>query len=187
MWLSLLLLACPEVEGSKVITSPTTGDPTDDTVPIVLSTSACASCAGDCRIDELAYPSSYHTPEPIAYADIPPAGGPHNPCWAAWGTHETPVPDDNWVHNLEHGGVAFLYDCEDCEADVTGIVGLATALGDFTLVTPYPDMDPGYAVVAWGWRMVSGCFDPAAAEAFYTDHVDQGPESTMAAPGEGCM
>jgi hypothetical protein len=26
------------------------------------------------------------------------------------------VPDESWVHNLEHGGVALLWSCDDCEA-----------------------------------------------------------------------
>ncbi len=187
MWLLLVPLGCPVVDDSQIITSPADSAPTDDTVPLLLSTTSCASCGGECRIDELAYASSYHTTEPVDYADIPPAGGPHNPCWAAWGVHDTAVPDDNWVHNLEHGGVTFLYDCTDCDGDVAGIIGLTTGLAQFTVVTPYPEMDPGYAVVAWGWRLVSSCFDPAAAEAFYTAHVDQAPESTMADPGKGCM
>lgn len=191
--LLLGLFGCPGDgdDTGKVITSPTddTGehDIVTDTTPIYVSTETCASCGGDCRIDELVYPARYHVTDPIDYPDRPPAGGPHDPCWSSWGVHETPVEDDNWVHNLEHGAVVFLHNCTDCDAEITAIAGVATSAGDFSLVTPYALMEEKYAVVAWGWRMVSGCFDPAATEAFYTAHADQGPESSTSDPSTACM
>src|SRR4051794_21406825 len=90
----------------------------DDTVPTVLSTASCGACGGDCTLEQLEYDQSYHVGGPIDYADRPPAGGPHDPCWAPWGVHSEPVADDHWVHNLEHGGIVYLYCCTDCDDDV---------------------------------------------------------------------
>ncbi len=43
------------------------------------------------------------------YIHNPPIGGPHYWVWANWGIHAEVVPRGYWVHNLEHGGVVFLY------------------------------------------------------------------------------
>jgi len=43
------------------------------------------------------------------YAASLPASGEHYPIWARWRIHRQIVPRGYWVHNLEHGGVVFLY------------------------------------------------------------------------------
>jgi hypothetical protein len=170
-------------------------DPVDDTLPTVISSTPCAACGGDCLIEELAYAARYHATEPVDYTDRPPAGGPHDGCWATWGVHPDPVPDDNFVHNLEHGGVVWLYSCDtggsspsgpDCAADALALAELAVSYGDFTLVTPYPDMDARFATVAWGWRLTAGCVDLDLQATFFEDHVDQAPESLTAEPSAAC-
>jgi hypothetical protein len=163
------------------------GDPVDDpTAPTVLSTTPCDACGGDCELDELAYGPAVHETDPIDYVDRPPAGGPHDPCWATWGVHEEPVPDDNFVHNLEHGGVVYLYACDDCAADADALATLATDEGQFALVTPYPDMDARFAALAWGWRLTTGCVDVDLFGQFYVDHVNQAPESLPSDPPSSC-
>lgn len=159
----------------------------DDTSPTVVSSTPCDACGGDCLVEELAYAVRYHVEEPIDYADPPPAGGPHNPCWATWGVHADPVPDDNFVHNLEHGGVVWLYDCEGCDADVAALEGLAADVELFALVTAYPDSPSPFAAVAWGWRLTTGCVDVELERAFYDEHVNHAPESLPVDPGEACM
>ena len=127
-----------------------------------------------------------HVTGTIPYADLPPAGGPHNPCWAAFGVHETPVPAERWVHNLEHGGVVFLYNCpEGCDTEVEQLQTLVDGTPQ-ALLTEYEGLPARFAVVAWGHRLVSDCFDSEAFLAFYADHVDQAPESITAGPPAGC-
>jgi hypothetical protein len=164
----------------------------DLTLPTLLSSTPCDACGGDCLVEELAYEAGpLHISDPLDYADPPPAGGPHNPCWATWGVHTEPVLDDNFVHNLEHGGVVWLYACDPtdaaCAADVETLTTLATDVGLFALVTPYPDMEPRYATLAWGWRLTTGCVDLALQQAFYDDHVDRAPESLPSDPSTQCM
>jgi hypothetical protein len=187
----ILLLACtaPSTDTGDADTGdvPVGDQLIADTVPTVLSSVTCDACGGSCVLENLSYAQRYHTTEPIAYADVPPAGGPHNPCWTEWGPHTEPVADDNWVHNLEHGGVVWLRACDDCTDDATAIDNDASALGDYAVTTPYADMDTTYAIVAWGWRMRTSCYDSDAFQAFYFAHFDQGPESTMANPSDACM
>jgi hypothetical protein len=90
--------------------------------------------------------------------------------------HATAVPDERFVHNLEHGGVDFLYNCPDgCAAEQAELEGLAGGR-PFAVVVPYQEMTARFAVVAWGYRLVTDTLDLDAFEAFYDEHVDQGPE-----------
>jgi hypothetical protein len=54
-----------------------------------------------------------HVPQgqAIPYPEYPPASGSHWPVTAKWGIHRAPVPEEAFVHNLEHGGVVVLYHC----------------------------------------------------------------------------
>ena len=87
------------------------------------------------------------------YNSDPPTSGPHDPVPTSWGVHESPVPKEILVHNLEHGGVLILHNCPSNCADVV------TALADYTtaefakgkniLLAPYPGMQQRIALVAW--------------------------------------
>lgn len=157
-----------------------------DATPRLVSSAACDACGGDCLIENLTYPARYHALGEVPTVDPPPAGGPHNTCWAEWGVHAEAVDDDRWVHNLEHGGVVLLWSCPDgCDADVTAVDAFASA-HDRTVATPYDALPTRFGIVAWDWRMTSACFDEAAAAAFYAAHFDHAPESTGSDPPPGC-
>jgi len=85
------------------------------------------------------------------------------------------------VHNLEHGGVVFLHHCDDCADDVAALDAFANGHA-MALSTPYAALPARFAVVAWGVRLVSDCYDPDAFAAFYAAHVDHGPESVSGPP-----
>lgn len=149
------------------------------------STEGCASCDGECRIDHVPATSREHTDgEPVDYPDRPPTSGEHDPCWAEWGVHTEEVPDENWVHNLEHGGVVFLWNCpEGCEEEVAAIGTLVGSLGEGrALASPYGLMESRFAVVAWEWRLLTECHDEASFRAFFDEHVAQAPEVSTADP-----
>jgi hypothetical protein len=134
----------------------------------------------------LPLPPATHREGDIDYDDPPPAGGPHNPCWAPWGVHEDPVRPENWVHNLEHGGVVFLYDCPDgCEAAVAKLAAFVDEHPQ-ALLTPYLGLPTRFGYVSWGYRLLTDCDDIAAARAFYDAHVDRAPESITSGPPSAC-
>ena len=58
--------------------------------------------------------SRTHIPEgsPTNYKFNPPTSGDHYPSWITKGVYDTPRPDGNLVHSLEHGYIIFWYDCE---------------------------------------------------------------------------
>jgi hypothetical protein len=137
---------------------------------------------------ECAYPdtSGAHVTGEVDYRDRPPAGGTHNQCWGPWGVHQSELPDERWVHNLEHGGVVYLYRCDDgCPSEVATMSNFVTGRRQ-ALLTPYAALPTRFAVVAWGVRMVSDCFDQAAFEAFYSAHVNRGPEQIADDPPTVC-
>ncbi len=137
--------------------------------------------------EEVAIPSANHVSGEVDYADAPPVGGDHNICWAAWGAHAEAVPAERWVHNLEHGGVVYLYHCDpDCDAEVAQLAAFVDGRTQ-ALLSPYDALPKRFAVVAWGRRLVSDCYDRDVFEAFYALHVDRAPESVTSGPSEQCQ
>ncbi|MFZ5479380.1 MAG: DUF3105 domain-containing protein [Myxococcota bacterium] len=138
---------------------------------------ACETCDGDCEEASFPVGAASHVEGEVDYEQVPPVGGDHAGCWATWGVHDEAVPDETWVHNLEHGGVVFLWDCADCEADVAALNEWVAALEQGSaLSTPYPEMDAAFAAVSWGHRLLLGCLDLDAFQAFYDANLDQSPE-----------
>lgn len=149
--------------------------------------SPCEDCEPICQEDHLPTEDRRHLPDPIDYAIKPPAGGAHNPCWYDWGVFDTEVPDERWVHNQEHGGVIFLYNCpEGCEGELAALVD---AFGDKerVIISPYPEMRWRFAATAWERRILMNCLDLDKMNAFYSDYFAKGPEDVASMPAEGCM
>ena len=151
-------------------------------------TAPCTACGGDCDYESLNYASRNHIQTDLLYAGTP-AGGSHHLCWAPWGISTTPVGDEHWVHNLEHGGVAFLYRCTtDCSAEVVQLTDYVSTLPVGTAVmSPEPMLNHRFTIVAWGYRLETDCLDLAAFEAFYLEHQGHGPEATTMPPPPQCL
>jgi len=141
---------------------------------------------GEPVIVQVANRGQEHVPDgtPIVYADSPPSSGDHRPAWGRWGEYSY-LPPQRWLHNLEHGGIAFLYDPCVASPVVDTLRTLAKALpaddsGPFRWVlTPYPGLGTGVAVVAWEWTWQASCVDAvnqAALQSFITEHYRNGPE-----------
>lgn len=145
----------------------------------------CAACGGCEEVIEVV--STMHTTNPVTYRDPPPTSGPHNPCWGHWDVYDdAPLPAERWVHNLEHGGVVFLYNCPDgCEPEVARLRELHRTRPR-TIVTAYADLPTRFGVVSWGHRLLSECFDEAALLAFYARNFDHAPESLDTPPNPNC-
>ena len=145
----------------------------------------CTTCGACEEIQEVV--SAMHTSTPVTYADPPPSSGPHNPCWASWGIHEEAmVPAERWVHNLEHGGIVYLYNCPmGCDEERAALAKLVAKRGHAVL-TAYPALPMRFGVVSWGHRLVSECMDEMAFDAFHVRNAEHGPESNMSAPNPMC-
>jgi len=169
---------------------PSEPDPEPVDSVVLLSSIACAACAGECTLENFQINSRSHQSDGVDYTYLPPVGGDHDPCWAPYGVHEEEVNAENWVHNLEHGAIVLLYNCpEGCDDEVAVLSSVAASLAPSTvLVSSYSGMESRFAAVAWGWRMLLDCADdPSAFADFYSDHFAQAPETTTASPSAECM
>jgi hypothetical protein len=117
----------------------------------------------------------------------PPSSGPHYAARAPYGVSASPVPPGNWIHALEHGGIAVLFRCAD-EASCSAIAARVDAevyrrarpgaFGEAKLVgTPYQEMDTPFAAVAWGRILRLETLDAERILAFYDRYLDRGPEN----------
>ena len=92
-----------------------------------------------------------HVPE--GYLTTPPTSGRHWGKWVSCGFFTDPVPDENIVHNMEHGNIILSYNL----AEQTQIDELRQAFDDIDLTEfwgvarPYDVIDEGaIALTTWG-------------------------------------
>ncbi len=169
------------------------GDPTSQTCAEQLQclatdgVSPCTDCEPICQTDYLPTEDQRHLEGHIDYAFTPPAGGAHNACWYDWGIFDHPVPEERFLHNQEHGGVIFLYNCPDgCEDELATLSEYVEGI-DLAILAPYPKMRWRFAVSAWEYRTMMNCLDMNMIEEFYDMHRDNGPEAVSSMPPENCM
>jgi len=126
------------------------------------------------------------------YKFYPPTSGPHysvaGSAPAPWKTIDTLV-EGQFVHNLEHGGIAILYNCPggtDCTTlknqlsdYINKLAPLEPTYGEVKIVmTPYTHgMTKKVALVAWHYVQFLDAYDQNAITQFYESHVDKGPEA----------
>ncbi len=142
---------------------------------------------------EIAIPNegAEHVPvgQQVTYQNNPPASGPH---WSQGsmapvpaGFYETPIEEEQWVHNLEHGYVVLLYDCRGpCPStllndlqDFFDSVPPSEVFGTTKLViAPYDGLPFLLTAIAWDRQLHLETLDTATLLDFYNRHVDQGPE-----------
>jgi len=121
----------------------------------------------------------------VAYVANPPASGNHWPYWQTpWGAYPNGVPREEWMHNLEHGGIVLLYNCPSgCQpvVDQLSALMLAQKPDQFNevrmLLVPDSKMPHRVAAVAWGWRWQGDTVDAAAIQCFINARYDRGRES----------
>ena len=123
----------------------------------------------------------------ITYRANPPASGPHYPVWARYEEHATTVARGYWVHDLEHGGIVFLYRPGAPAGVVDGLRAAYRALPNDpacghkrALLTADPDLPTDTAVVAADFMLQAGCTDAAAIRAFVDARIGRGPEQVCA-------
>ena len=127
-----------------------------------------------------------HIPDtqPINYDHYPPNHGNHYDTPRPWGAYDSPVPDGYFVHNMEHGGVVVLYNCQtpcpDLQTQMKNLPNMLPKEPRFgevkVIVSPYTRSDHLISLVAWDWEQDLDSYDFDTIKAFYQAHVDKGPE-----------
>src|SRR5713226_9306204 len=152
LWIAFFLIGC----GSS---SPTTPQPLVDGGVDGgggLDGGSCENTIVEQPLDPNISPHLPETQTPI-YQSNPPVQGPHYERWARWQKYTQPVPRGFWVHNLEHGGVVFLYRPDAPQDLVEALVRVYNAIPNDALcdhpralLTPDPLLDAPWAVTVSG-------------------------------------
>ncbi len=123
----------------------------------------------------------------VTYRANPPASGPHYPLWARYEEHTATVARGYWVHNLEHGGIVFLYRPSAPAGVVDSLRAAYRALPNDpacghkrALLTADVDLPTDTAVVAADFMLQAGCTDASAIRAFVDARIGRGPEQVCA-------
>ena len=117
----------------------------------------------------------------VEYQSDPPASGNHWPSTAAWGFfRDTPPPDENLVHNLEHGGVIIWYDpqqvTEEQSQQLFDIYRELIQIERRVILTVREGMESPIALTAWNHRLRLDSVDEAAIRSFFDQRILLGPE-----------
>ncbi len=110
--------------------------------------------------------SGWHYASPLA--PVPP------------GVYDTPIPNEQLLHNLEHGGVGVHYNCPDgCDDLVEQLSGIVSGVTEIVM-SPFPGLDTRIALTAWTYIDKFDEFDEDRVRTFIGDHLNSpvAPEYT---------
>lgn len=113
----------------------------------------------------------------LDYNSNPPSSGWHYAEPAAWGFYDRELPDEQVVHNLEHGGVWLAYQ-PDIDESTKGTIKLLVArFSSKVIATQRSKNDMPIALVSWGRVLKLETFDKDATLDFIRRNKNHGPEN----------
>lgn len=106
-----------------------------------------------------------HVQGEVAYDEMPPVGGRHNPVWAACNgnVYDEPVINEQAVHSLEHGAVWITYS-PDLPKDQIEL--LKDKVRGYTLMSPFPGQTSPIMLTAWGNQLALASVDDSRIDTF---------------------
>jgi Protein of unknown function (DUF3105) len=140
---------------------------------------------GDCTLETFDALEAKHVdelPDDYEYNSIPATSGLHNPITAIWNLYDQSVPQINYVHNLEHGGLVIQYGSEVSDEDVASLANWYQQDPRGVLVAPLaseleegdPTLADQIVTTSWTHMLRCGSFDEAALNDFSDDF--RGPQ-----------
>ncbi|GGF26581.1 DUF3105 domain-containing protein [Subtercola lobariae] len=123
-----------------------------------------------------------HVTGTVKYAQVPPVGGDHNPVWLNCGIYDQPVPNENAVHDLEHGAVWVTYDATKITGDQ--LTALRAELPTtYIVLSPYAGLPSPVVASAWGAQIQLTGVDDTRLKDFLNTYW-QSPNAPE--PGAAC-
>lgn len=111
------------------------------------------------------------------YNSNPPTSGDHYVYTIPAGVYDQTPPDENLVHNLEHGHIWLSYrDADDTEV-ISALTSIQEQFPNWVVVTHRPDNDSRIAAAAWGRLLSLEEPDEDQMLAFIMRYRNQAPES----------
>jgi hypothetical protein len=116
------------------------------------------------------------------YNSDPPTSGTHYVQPAQAGFYDQALPDEQLVHNLEHGYVIFWYNCakldeaacNDLKANIKSVIRDVNNIK--IIASPRDSIDVPVMITSWGRLQRMETFDVAQALAFYKTNLNRSPE-----------
>ncbi len=109
-----------------------------------------------------------------AYNSNPPTSGPHaGP--VPWGFSAEEIPDENAIHNLEHGGIWISYKNIDDDSIAT-LENIAKRNSASVIVSPREANDSTIAVTSWGRVLKLDAVDEDAINEFIRQNKNKSPK-----------
>ncbi len=107
------------------------------------------------------------------YNSNPPSSGSHYAQPATWGVHDTELPDEQVIHNLEHGGVWISY--KGIDASTTAAMAKISAQPKI-IMEPRANNDAPIILVSWGKVQKFQSYDEQGINAFIEANKNHSPE-----------
>ncbi len=127
-----------------------------------------------------------HTP----YGTELPTSGPHFSQPATWGVSDIEIPDEQWIHNLEHGGVVVTYKPDLPAKDIDELRIIVSNLtmrdeqtskkGFKVVLTPRASNKSAIQLSSWGYNLSLDAVDKTKIQQFYRDRPNTAPEANAA-------
>jgi len=115
-----------------------------------------------------------------SYNSNPPTSGPHWDDPASPGIYEQTLPDEQLIHNLEHGYIAINHNCskQQCPDLVNQLTGVYNLYKSKVIVNYRPKTAWPIALTAWGRLDTMDAFDEQRIIKFISAYRNKGPEQT---------
>lgn len=110
-----------------------------------------------------------------AYNSNPPTSGPHYVKPAEWGVYQTELPDEQLIHNLEHGGIWISYKLGDEELK-SKLEALGKRFPRSVVVTPRALNDAPITLASWGRLEKLDVYDEGQIKNFIRNNTNKSPE-----------
>lgn len=111
-----------------------------------------------------------------SYNSNPPSSGPHYGQTAEWGVYGEQLPDEQLIHNLEHGGIWISYKPDLDKGSKEKLINLAKGYKSKVVLEPRKENDSNIALVSWGRVFKLESFDEQQIKDFIEFYKNKGPE-----------
>ncbi|MES2093595.1 MAG: DUF3105 domain-containing protein [Actinomycetota bacterium] len=127
--------------------------------------------------------SAQHVTGSVTYPQTPPAGGNHSQILLNCGLYSKPVPNENAVHDLEHGAVWVTYDPTLSSSQLQKLRSFLPS--SQVVLSPYPGLTSKVVLSAWNVQLKLSSVTDKRIAAFFEEYWNgsQAPESGAACSG----
>ncbi len=129
------------------------------------------------RVEEFEIEGASHigAGQTTTYNTNPPTSGSHWANPADWRFNDKELPDEQLVHNIEHGGIWITYKDLD-EGSLDKLKSIAKNNSNSVVITKRDENDDSLVVASWGRMMRLTEVDEALIQKYIDTYINQSPE-----------